>query len=311
MSSNTEFGSTANRFNEIYLGLELSNGRGIHDVDRCSAIRKDNIGSHQYGTLTVDGASALFQHLRLNRSDRFIDCGSGLGLVAMQAKFMCGCRSSGIEICHQRHVLAMNIMKALSKQCQNVSRSFQHEWLIADTQSHAISSLFANYTRTTSSIQSIFMHPDPLGQATLFISTTPTTFSKVVVIQDWESIITWRIYFFPRLQEHGLSRTTEWYVLVNPTPKLVLMRKGGFQGSHLQNCAPSSIILQLFLAWIPFRGPDGHSKSTSTLACRQTRCIASIVASIIWLGTRFPTLFSLNAPFVSVAHIVVVPALHD
>jgi len=61
-----------------------------------------------YGEITPRGVSTLGTHLGLGPADEFVDCGSGLGRVVVQAAAEFGCRrASGIEYAVSRHELAV------------------------------------------------------------------------------------------------------------------------------------------------------------------------------------------------------------
>lgn len=61
-----------------------------------------------YGELTPKGFSTLANHVSLGPEDRFVDCGSGLGRLVVQAAQDYGCCSSaGIEYAPSRHRLAV------------------------------------------------------------------------------------------------------------------------------------------------------------------------------------------------------------
>ena len=61
-----------------------------------------------YGELTPRGFGTLATHIGLAPEDRFLDCGSGLGRLVVQAAREYGCSSSaGIEYAASRHDLAV------------------------------------------------------------------------------------------------------------------------------------------------------------------------------------------------------------
>jgi hypothetical protein len=65
-----------------------------------------------YGELTPRGFSTLATHIGLMPEDRFVDCGSGLGRLVVQAAREYGCcASAGIEYAASRHDLAVANLK--------------------------------------------------------------------------------------------------------------------------------------------------------------------------------------------------------
>eukprot|EP00523_Entomoneis_sp_CCMP467_P006756 CAMPEP_0168720774 /NCGR_PEP_ID=MMETSP0724-20121128/1739_1 /TAXON_ID=265536 /ORGANISM="Amphiprora sp., Strain CCMP467" /LENGTH=566 /DNA_ID=CAMNT_0008767393 /DNA_START=1343 /DNA_END=3040 /DNA_ORIENTATION=+ len=73
----------------------------------------------QYGRILPEATDNLLrEHLRLSRSDIFIDVGHGIGNTVLQAAYTIGCEARGIEVTSDRHMLAARIQQHVFAQAK-------------------------------------------------------------------------------------------------------------------------------------------------------------------------------------------------
>jgi hypothetical protein len=73
-----------------------------------------NFGSLQYGRMLPFAVEKVFDLLNLSGKDVFLDIGSGIGTIPLQALCTRGCESRGVEILVERHNHAVSLAKSLS-----------------------------------------------------------------------------------------------------------------------------------------------------------------------------------------------------
>jgi hypothetical protein len=73
-----------------------------------------NFGSLQYGRMLPFAVEKVFDLLNLSGNDVFLDIGSGIGTIPLQALCTRGCESRGVEILVERHNHAVSLAKSLS-----------------------------------------------------------------------------------------------------------------------------------------------------------------------------------------------------
>ena len=87
---------------------QLYRGIDAFDISRADARAvKRSRGSATYGELQPTATLKLLEHLQLGRRDVFVDLGSGAGKVPIAAGIFTKVgRARGIELSHERHLLA-------------------------------------------------------------------------------------------------------------------------------------------------------------------------------------------------------------
>jgi Histone methylation protein DOT1 len=91
-------------FKRMLSMIKDSTGESIEDVENWSSVRlQGKCKSHQYGRILPDAMEKVFDMTSLSRDDTFVDIGSGIGTLVLQAAYSRGCASRGIEILEGRH----------------------------------------------------------------------------------------------------------------------------------------------------------------------------------------------------------------
>ena len=72
----------------------------------------------KYGTVRPPFVRALLDQLKLRRSHRFVDCGSGSGHLCLLVALSTGADVFGIEIRPELHEIALKIGNEVRKECQ-------------------------------------------------------------------------------------------------------------------------------------------------------------------------------------------------
>jgi hypothetical protein len=104
-------------------------GRTFDDLDSLRTIREGNTmlpsssnfeqRSAMYGRILPLAALRMFRYaLNLSADDRFVDVGHGLGLVPIQASYMFGCNSCGIELLPQRYSVSLQVLSSMVRVLQ-------------------------------------------------------------------------------------------------------------------------------------------------------------------------------------------------
>jgi hypothetical protein len=104
-------------------------GRTFDDLDSLRTIREGNTmlpsssnfeqRSAMYGRILPLAALRMFRYaLNLSEDDRFVDVGHGLGLVPIQASYMFGCNSCGIELLPQRYSVSLQVLSSMVRALQ-------------------------------------------------------------------------------------------------------------------------------------------------------------------------------------------------
>jgi Histone methylation protein DOT1 len=84
----------------------------FEDLEECNDVRFGGGSSeHQYGRILPDAADCFFRLMELSRDDSFVDLGSGIGSLVLQAAYTIGCPSRGIEIVKGRHEAALELQE--------------------------------------------------------------------------------------------------------------------------------------------------------------------------------------------------------
>mmetsp|Transcript_2932 Transcript_2932/g.3966 ORF Transcript_2932/g.3966 Transcript_2932/m.3966 type:complete len:377 (+) Transcript_2932:459-1589(+) len=63
----------------------------------------------QYGRANSNLVQRVIEQTRMKKEDKFIDIGSGIGIIAMQVACTVGCKSTGIEVVNGRHACALQL----------------------------------------------------------------------------------------------------------------------------------------------------------------------------------------------------------
>jgi Histone methylation protein DOT1 len=88
--------------------IEGITGESIEEVEKSNSVRlQGRCTSHQYGRILPDAMEIVFDTARVSRDDTFVDIGSGIGTLVLQAAYTRGCLSRGIEILQGRHDVAL------------------------------------------------------------------------------------------------------------------------------------------------------------------------------------------------------------
>ncbi|CAM9090433.1 unnamed protein product [Ascophyllum nodosum] len=113
---NLRIRSFKNALSKSFL-LAFGVGRDVLEDDpklgvKGSIVTKGVVGL-MYGSIYEDLVDFMFRCVGLSGSDRFLDIGSGIGQVVMQAAAWAGCASAGVEIVEKRHGVSVRLLGAL------------------------------------------------------------------------------------------------------------------------------------------------------------------------------------------------------
>lgn len=113
-------------FYEMWSAAEVDHGLATEEIENSKMMRAANSKVHsscqqkraQYGRLMPQGFETLLQpqFLNLQPSDLFLDIGHGLGSLVLQAAYTKGCQARGIELDHDRNVVAGEYARNLEHQ---------------------------------------------------------------------------------------------------------------------------------------------------------------------------------------------------
>lgn len=99
----------------------------LEDLEECNDVRFGGGSSeHQYGRILPDAADYFFRLMDLSRDDSFVDLGSGIGSLVLQAAYTIGCPSRGIEIVKGRHEAALELQEYTVNRIQDLNLSGIH-----------------------------------------------------------------------------------------------------------------------------------------------------------------------------------------
>jgi Histone methylation protein DOT1 len=94
----------------------------FEDLEECNDVRFGGDSSeHQYGRILPDAADYFFRLMELSRDDSFVDLGSGIGSLVLQAAYTIGCPSRGIEIVKSRHEAALELQEHTLNRIQELN----------------------------------------------------------------------------------------------------------------------------------------------------------------------------------------------
>eukprot|EP00588_Corethron_pennatum_P000542 CAMPEP_0194293152 /NCGR_PEP_ID=MMETSP0169-20130528/47278_1 /TAXON_ID=218684 /ORGANISM="Corethron pennatum, Strain L29A3" /LENGTH=532 /DNA_ID=CAMNT_0039041567 /DNA_START=155 /DNA_END=1753 /DNA_ORIENTATION=+ len=122
-------------FNEVVFDLaEKSGYKSIHDIDNCGIVKDGNgrvaakfQSRAQYGRFLPQATEEIFNLVGLKKGDTFLDIGSGIGLVVLQAAATRGCKSRGLELMKGRMEMANKLHKGLNSSIHKVDPSVDAE----------------------------------------------------------------------------------------------------------------------------------------------------------------------------------------
>ena len=114
-------------FTIMWEHAEIEFGHTTEDIEDGKLVRQanskinneDSFGQEtaQYGRLLITAAEMVLRDfLEVQKSDIFVDLGHGIGNVALQASYMFGCESRGIEVVNERNLLARIFQSNLEEQ---------------------------------------------------------------------------------------------------------------------------------------------------------------------------------------------------
>ncbi|KAH9260156.1 hypothetical protein BASA81_001931 [Batrachochytrium salamandrivorans] len=93
--------------------------------DKSSSLACRTIVRAQYGRTRSPFVQQILDLTNVSAQDTFLDLGSGIGSVVLQASAVTGCEAIGVEICVGRHQVALQLQTAFEREFAN-KVSFLH-----------------------------------------------------------------------------------------------------------------------------------------------------------------------------------------
>jgi hypothetical protein len=103
---------------ESFLGITLDNLKSLCTIREGDMMLPSSSSFEQrsamYGRILPLAALCMFRYaLSLSADDTFVDVGHSLGLVPIQASYMFGCNSCGIELLPQRYLVSLQVLSSM------------------------------------------------------------------------------------------------------------------------------------------------------------------------------------------------------